>query len=145
MLLPRRLYHCTRCLYTESSNGVNLPPPSNPEPVGRSSFPSIPPYDSRVRLSPDSLRKVSPVSWERAPHLSYSGPQPFGRDPSREEWNAMRKKLFKESQETLSDKILRGQHSSIPIAGPRIILIFQGVDSRCCSLCYLEYPLFVSC
>ena len=128
MLRPRRLYHCTRCLYTESPNGVNLPPPSRPEPLVPSSFLSIPPYDSRVRLSPNSLRKVSPLSWERAPHLSYSGPQPFGRDPSREEWNAIRKKLFKESQETLQDKIVRGQHSSIPVVGPRRILTFRGVD-----------------
>ena len=145
MLSPRRLYHCTRCLYSESSNRVNLPPPSKPEPIEPSSIPSIPPYDSRVRLSPDSLRKVSPLSWDRAPHLSYSGPQPFGRDASREEWNAIRKKLFKESQETLSDKIVRGQHSSIPVAGPSRILTFRGVDGRCCSLCYLEYSFFVSC
>lgn len=69
MLIQRRLYHCSRCLYTHSPNGFSLPGSSIPDPV----IPSNVSITARVSLSPDSVPKVRPRIWNQFANVGPKG------------------------------------------------------------------------
>ena len=117
MLLPRRLYHCSRCLYSESPKGINLPPPSQPEPIVHPKSASSTPTP-RVSLSPNSIRKVSKTDWNR--NAKSNEAQPFASDgkieASKVAHNAYRQGFLSEKT---GDRIKSGQSSYSPIPAPR--------------------------
>ena len=116
MILPRRLYHCSRCLYTESSKGINLPPPSRPEPIVHPKSPPLSPAP-RVSLSPNLIRKVPKTNWSR--NAKSNEAQPFGEDrkieASKVAHNAYRQGLLSAK---MGDRIKIGQSSYPPIPAP---------------------------
>ena len=110
MLLQRRLYHCSRCLLAESTKGITLPPPSQPEPIlhpKASNLLATP----RVSLSPDSMRKVPKTDWN-----TNNNKEPFTQDRKTESLKAVHRKLFK--QELLGDRLKVNYYPPIP--APRI-------------------------
>jgi hypothetical protein len=63
--MRRRLLHCTRCIRAaESTNGIKLPSPSQPEPLSPPN-PSIKPTPIRVSLAATSRRKLPARNWKR--------------------------------------------------------------------------------
>ena len=59
MLVRRRLYHCSRCLYADQFKPPNLPLPTKPEPRQAINPGSLPP----VSLPAWSTRKVPARKW----------------------------------------------------------------------------------
>jgi hypothetical protein len=117
MFLPRRLYHCSRCLYSESPKGITLPPPSQPEPIVH---PKSPPslLTPRVSLSPNSIRKIPKTDWNR--NAKSNEALPFVSDKKIEAnkaaHNAYRQGFLSEKT---GDRLKSEQSSYPPIPAPR--------------------------
>lgn len=106
MLLPRRLYHCSRCLHAESTKGIILPAPSLPEPILHPKVSHLL-ATPRVSLSPDSMRKVPQTDWN-----TNNNKEPFTQDRKTESLKAVHRKLFK--QEPLGDRLKVNYYPPIP-------------------------------
>lgn len=140
MLPARRLYHCSRCLRTESKDGLRLPRPSVLEPLVHPSSPTTKPETvnpdqsiplreplSRVSLSYEATRKVPPQNWQKPQAKSAVRPltpvkNPLVEDDLQRQLNQVRREFFKDKgAEMLAEQsgTRSGRRPLPPVPAPR--------------------------
>ena len=117
-MVRRRLYHCARCLYAESSNGSKGPALLRPwDPHSPSNYEV--PSSSRVSLSPDSMPKLPPREWIRntaSPNRNTS----LGGDDE-----ATLKKIKQAALDRRDYRMKLGQQALPPVPAPRTNFVYQ--------------------
>jgi hypothetical protein len=141
MLIQRRLYHCSRCLYAHLPNGFSFPGSSTPDPVIPANASIVAPT-ARVSLSPDSVPKVPPRSWNQSANVD-----PKGSVATVEtELKNAKHKIFGNPGQGKSGLMQRGNAPLPPVASNGISndLLQLIVDARKCVVWTIPHSFLAS-